>query len=266
MAQAHSARDAFPSSYDLAIRCLDLTSLDGTETDEQVRALCRRAMLPDARDPTVPSVAAVVVYPRFVRLAAEILEDGPVRVASVAGFPFAEGPLESRLREIREAVANGAAEIDVVMNRRAFEEGRQDEVSTEIAGAKEAAGPALLKIILETGELGTAARIRQASMLAIAAGADFLKTSTGKVGRGATLAAARTMMEVARDVRAETGRVVGIKVSGGVRTTEEAGSYIDLLATTLGDEWLSPDRFRIGASSLLDQLVDALRTARGKDG
>jgi deoxyribose-phosphate aldolase len=265
MAQAHSARDAIQSSYDLAIRCLDLTSLDGSETEEQVRALCGRALRPDAEDPTVPSVAAVVLYPRFVRLAAEILGDAPVRVASVAGFPFAEGSLESRLQEIRQAVADGAGEIDVVMNRSAFDEGREEEVSTEIAGAKQAAGPALLKVILETGELATSKRIEEAAHLAMSAGADFIKSSTGKVGSGITHDAALAMMEAVRDHGEETGRSVGVKVSGGVRTAEQALSYLELLEKTLGDEWLSPDRFRIGASSLLDQLV-ALRTGRGGEG
>lgn len=242
-------------SLHLAIRCLDLTSLDGDETKEQVVELCDRAVGPGPEDSSIPSVAAVVLYPSMVSVAANELAGSGVRVASVAGFPEADGPLENRLAEIRRAVADGADEIDIVLNRPLFESGRADEAAEEIRRAKVAAGSSTLKVILETGELGSADRIREASVLAMGAGAQFLKSSTGKVGTGATPEAAVTMMEAARDFHRETETAVGIKVSGGVRTAEQALTYLDLLESKLGADWLTPERFRIGASSLLDDLV-----------
>jgi deoxyribose-phosphate aldolase len=248
---------------ELAIRCLDLTSLDGSETPEQVRDLCDKAIRPDPDDPKVPGVAAVVLYPPFVATASERLKGTDVGVATVIGFPMPKEPLAKRLAEIHAALDAGATEIDSVLDREAFLSGRQREAAEEIERSKEAAGSALLKVILETGELGSSERIREASMLAMTAGADFLKSSTGKVGGGATVATALSMMESARDFREETGRAVGIKVSGGIRKPEQALAYIDLLHTTLGAEWLGPKHFRIGASSLLDELVARLRAERG---
>ena len=260
MSEAPSAQSA-TTSYDLAIRCLDLTSLDGSETAEQVLDLCDRALRPDPDDPTVPSVAAVVLYPELVAVAAGRLRGSTVAVASVAGFPSAESPLETRLAEIRRALDDGAEEIDVVMNRPLFLADQAD-AAEEIRRAREAAGRAILKVILETGELGTAERIRQAALLAMAAGADFVKSSTGKVGEGVSPDAALAMMEAARDFHRDNGRPVGIKVSGGVRTAEQAMGYLRLAEDTLGQEWLTPDRLRIGASGVLDELVGAMRAAR----
>jgi deoxyribose-phosphate aldolase len=248
---------------ELAIRCLDLTSLEGSETTEEVGALCEKAIHPDPDDPTTPNVAAVVLYPAMVPVAAELLKGSPVRVASVNGFPTPEAPLEDRLEEIRIAVGAGASEIDAVLDRDRFLSGDREGAAREIARAKEAAGPALLKVILETGELGSSERIREASILAMNAGADFIKSSTGKVGSGVTPEAAATMMEAARDFHRDGGRAVGIKISGGIRTVEQATPYLDLLQATLGSDWLRPERFRIGASALLDDLVAHLRRDPG---
>jgi len=251
-----------PSAYasqNLAIRCLDLTSLDGDETADQVLALCDRAVRPDPEDSAVPSVAAVELYPAMISVASERLKGTGVKIASVAGFPGAEGPLEDRLAEIRRAIADGAEEIDIVLNRPLFLSGRADEAGTEIRKAKDAAGSATLKVILETGKLESVGHIREAASLAMTSGADFIKTSTGKVGAGATLAAALAMMEAAGEFYGDTGTAVGIKVSGGVRTAEQAMSYLELLEDTLGRQWLTPARFRIGASALLDELVTRVR-------
>ena len=262
MSQGLASSSSATPSFHLAIRCLDLTSLDGEETEEQVVALCDRAVRPDPNDPEVPAVAAVVLYPGMVRVAARRLRGTGVKVASVAGFPSAEGPLDVRLAEIRRAVEDGADEIDIVLNRRLFLAGGTEEAQTEIRRAKEAAGPATLKVILETGKLESPARIRDAAMLAMTSGANFLKTSTGKVGTGATLAAAMAMMAAAGEFHGDTGIAVGVKVSGGVRTSEQAMSYLELAEDTLGATWLTPDRYRIGASALLGDLVARLRAER----
>ena len=243
-----------PSSdaIDLAVRCLDLTSLEGDETPEQVTALCEKATRPGAE---LPSVAAVVLYPQLVSMAVERLRGTGVKVATVNGFPAPTEPLAKRLAEIHAAIDAGADEIDIVLDREAFMSGSNDAAAEGIRRAKEEAGSATLKVILETGELGTEKRIRDASMLAMAAGADFLKTSTGKVGAGASPAAARAMMGAVREFATEDGKAVGVKVSGGVRTTDQALEYMSLVEAELGSEWLTPERFRIGASSLLDDLV-----------
>jgi deoxyribose-phosphate aldolase len=259
MSQDPSPSSPTPSPH-LAVRCLDLTALEGDETKEQVVELCERAIRPDPEDPSIPSVAAVVLYPSMVSVAANELGGSGVRVASVAGFPSAEGPLEERLAEIRRAVADGADEIDIVLNRPLFTSGRTEEAGEEIRLAGEAAGSSSLKVILETGELETPERIRDAARLAMEAGADFIKTSTGKVATGATPGAARVMMESARDFHRQTGTAVGIKVSGGVRTTEQAMAYLGQVEATLGADWLTPERFRIGASALLAELIGRIRS------
>ena len=252
------------ASLHLAVRCLDLTSLEGTETPEQVAALCEKAVSPDPEDSSIPSVAAVVLYPPLVSLAVDRLKGTGVKVASVAGFPRPTEPLPKRLAEIHSAIDFGADEIDIVMNLEAFNAGRLDEVKEEIVRAKEEAGDASLKVILETGELGSSERIGEAAALAMSAGADFLKSSTGKIGTGATPDAALAMMEAVRAFHEESGRAVGVKVSGGVRTADQAMGYMRIVEETLGSDWLAPDRFRIGASTLLDDLVVRLRqTAAG---
>jgi deoxyribose-phosphate aldolase len=256
-------RDAKLYALDLAIRCADLTTLEGSDTPGKVTAVCSKAVRPDPTDPTIPSVAAVVVYPSLVPVAAERLKGTGVHLASVAGgFPSGLAPVDERLDEIRQAVRWGADEIDIVLNRSAFLAGRYHQAYEEIARSKEAAGSAHLKVILETGELGSYDQIRKASMLAMAGGADFIKTSTGKIGISATYPTALCMMEAARDFHRQTGRAVGIKVAGGIRKAKEAWIYLVILHETLGPDWLTPDRFRVGASTLLNDLLMQVRKER----
>ncbi|HSL10030.1 MAG TPA: deoxyribose-phosphate aldolase [Actinomycetota bacterium] len=263
LAKRSIKKDAKRWALDLAIRCMDLTTLEGVDTVGKVVALCAKAVRPNPLDPSVPSVAAVCLYPNLIPTAVEQLRGTGVKVASVAGsFPGGLGPLEVRLREIRDVVASGADEVDIVLNRSLFLGGRYGEAFEELLAAREAAGPAHLKVILETGELGSYDRIRQASMLAMAAGADFIKTSTGKIGVNATLPNGLAMMEAARDVHRDTGRMVGIKVAGGVRASKQAVQYLVVLHETLGPEWLTPDLFRIGASSLLNDVLMQLEKER----
>ncbi len=258
-------------ALDLTIRCIDLTTLEGTDTAGKIVAMCAKAVRPDPLDASIPSVAAVCLYPQLVPVAAEQLRGTGVHVASVAGaFPAGLGPLDARLREIAEVVELGADEVDIVLNRSLFLGGRYAQAYEEIVAAREAAGAAHLKVILEAGELGSYDRIRQGSVLAMAAGADFIKTSTGKIGTGATLPSALCMMEAARDFHRQTGVEVGIKVAGGVRTSKNAIQYLTLLHETLGGAWMKPDRFRIGASTLLNDVImqiDKERTGRyqGRD-
>ena len=253
-------------ALDLAVRCIDLTTLEGADTPGKIVALCSKAVRPNPLDAAVPSVAAVCLYPQLVPVAAAQLEGTGVLVASVAGgFPSGLGPLDARLREVAEVVELGADEVDIVLNRSLFLAGRYREAFEEIAAAREAAGTTHLKVILETGELGSYDRVRQASVLAMAAGADFIKTSTGKIGTGATLAVALCMMEAAREFHHQTGRRVGIKVAGGVRRSKQAIQYLVLVRETLGDAWLTPTLFRIGASTLLNDVLmqmDKERTGR----
>ena len=240
----------------LAVRCMDLTTLEGADTPGRVLSLCAKALHPEPTDPTVPPVAAVCVYPEVVGVAVEALAGTPVRVASVAGsFPAGLGPLSVRVAEIAAAVAAGADEIDIVLNRSAFLSGRYRQVFDEVVASKEAAGRAHLKVILETGELGSYDAVRRAAMLAMAAGADFVKTSTGKIGTSATLPVALCMAEAIRDFADAGGRDVGLKVAGGVRTAKQSWQYLVVIAETLGERWLNPDLFRIGASSLLNDVL-----------
>jgi deoxyribose-phosphate aldolase len=247
-------------ALDLAIRCIDLTTLEGADTAGKIVAMCAKAVRPDPSDPAIPSVAAVCLYPQLVPIASSRLAGTGVLVASVAGgFPSGLGPLDARLREIEEVVELGADEVDIVLNRSLFLGGRYREAFEELVAAREAAGAVHLKTILEVGELGSFDRIRHASVLAMAAGADVIKTSTGKIGSGATLPAALVMMEAARDFHRETGRAVGIKVAGGVRASKQAIQYLVLLYETLGTDWMTPERFRIGASSLLNDVLMQIR-------
>lgn len=250
----------------LAISCMDLTTLEGADTPGKVLSLCDKALRPEPDAPDVPPVAAVCVYPELVPVATAALAGTSVRVASVAGsFPAGLGPLDARLSEIRTAVAAGAHEIDIVLNRSAFLAGRYRQAFNEVAASKESAGEACLKVILETGELGSYDAVRRASMLAMAAGADFIKTSTGKIGTSATLPAALCMAEAIREFADSEGRLVGLKVAGGIRTAKEAWQYLVVVAETLGRDWLTPHLFRIGASSLLNDVLlqlDHLRLGR----
>ena len=250
-------------ALDLAIRCMDLTTLEGADTVGKIVAMCAKAVRPDPTDPSVPSVAAVCVYPWLVPTAVAHLGGTSVKVASVAGaFPGGLGPFDARLQEIRDVVAMGAHEVDIVLNRSLFLGGRYAQAYEELLAAREAASGVRLKVILEVGELGSYDRIRQASVLAMAAGADFIKTSTGKIGVSATLPNALCMMEAARDFHRDAGRVVGIKVAGGVRKSKQAIQYLVLVHETLGAAWLTPDLFRIGASSLLNDVLMQLGKER----
>jgi len=263
LAKRSIKRDAKLWALDLAIRSMDLTTLEGSDTVGKIVAICAKAVRPNPLDPSIPPVAAVCLYPQLVPVALEHLRGTNVKVASVAGgFPSGLGPLDARLQEIRDVAATGAHEIDIVLNRSLFLGGRYAQAFEELVAAREAAGEARLKVILETGELGSYDRVRQASMLAMAAGADFIKTSTGKIGTNATLPVALCMLEAARDFHRETGRPIGIKVAGGVRAAKQAIQYLVLVHETLGADWMTPDRFRIGASSLLNDVLMQIEKER----
>jgi deoxyribose-phosphate aldolase len=250
-------------ALDLAIRCIDLTTLEGMDTPGKVAQMSAKAVRPDPTDHTVPHVAAVCVYPSLVPVAVESVKGTGVKVAAVAGgFPSGQYPLDSRLEEIRDAVDMGADEIDIVLNRGAFLSGRYKQCYEEIAASKNACGDAHLKVILETGELGSYDQVRKASVLAMAAGADFIKTSTGKIGTSSTHPTALCMFEAVREFHKQTGKKVGVKVAGGIRKAKEAWIYLVILHETLGPDWLNPDLFRIGASTLLNDLLMQIRKER----
>jgi deoxyribose-phosphate aldolase len=256
-------KDAKLFALELAIRCMDLTTLEGSDTPGKVAALCSKAVRPDPTDANIPSVAAVCVYPNLVPTAVERLRGTSVKVASVAtAFPSGQSPLEVKLDETRWVVEQGADEVDMVIDRGAFLSGRYAKVYDEIVRVKEACGDAHLKVILETGELGTYDNVRRASLLAMAAGADFIKTSTGKLPSAATLPVALVMLEAIRDVHDETGRIVGFKPAGGIRASKQAIQQLVLVHETLGPEWLTPDLYRQGASSLLNDVLMQIRKER----
>src|SRR5690242_8334240 len=250
-------------ALELAIRCMDLTTLEGADTPGKVAALCSKAVRPDPGDANVPSVAAVCVYENLVPTCVERLRGSGVNVAAVAtGFPSGQYPTDLKVADARRAVELGADEVDMVIDRGAFLSGRYGHVYDEIVRVKEAAGRAHLKVILETGELGTYENVRRASLLAMAAGADFIKTSTGKVSPAATLPVTLCMLEAIRDVHDDTGRVVGMKPAGGIRTAKQAIQHLCVVHETLGVDWLTPDRFRFGASSLLNDVLMQIRKQR----
>ena len=249
-------------AINLAISCIDLTSLEGSDTAGRVAILCAKAMNPVPGDPSVPRVAAVCVYPAQAPSAARLLNGSGVNVAAVAtGFPSGQVPREVKIEEARIA-ATTAQEIDMVIDRGAFLEGRHREVRSEIEAVKEAVGDRHLKVILETGELGGMDQVRRASWLAMEAGADFIKTSTGKIQPAATLPVAVVMMEAIRDFAWATGREVGFKPAGGIRTSKQAISYLVAVNEILGSGWLRPGRFRLGASSLLNDVLMQLYKER----
>src|SRR5438067_6724285 len=250
-------------ALELAVRMTDLTTLEGMDTPGKVAALCSKAIRPDPSDPNVPSVAAVCVYPNLVPVAKDRLEGSGVKVASVAtAFPSGQSPLDVKLRDVEDAVAFGADEIDMVIDRGAFLSGRYAKVYDEIVRVKEACGQAHLKVILEVAELGTYDNVRRASLLAMAAGGDFIKTSTGKLPGAATLPVTLCMLEAIRDVYEETGRMIGMKPAGGIRQAKQAVQYLVQLHETLGPDRLTPDLYRLGASSLLNDVLMQLRKER----
>jgi len=243
-------------ALDLAIRCMDLTTLEGSDTPGKVTALCAKGIRPKPGDATIPSVAAICIYPARISDAVEHLRGSQVKVASVAtAFPSGQSFTSIKITETEDSVRAGAQEIDMVIDRGAFLAGDYQRVYDEIVAVKEACGSAHLKVILETGELGTYDAVRRASILAMAAGADFIKTSTGKVQPAATLPVSLVMMEAIRDFVRETGRPVGFKAAGGIRTSKQAIAYLVLLYETLGADWMTPDRFRLGASTLLNDVL-----------
>ena len=243
-------------ALDLAVRMVDLTTLEGADTAGKVRALCAKARRPDPSDPGCPSVAAVCVYGDLAPIAVESLRGSGVATAAVAtAFPSGRASLEVKLADTKAAVAAGVQEIDMVIDRGAFLSGRYLDVHDEIVAVKEACGPAHLKVILETGELVTYDNVRRASWLAMLAGADFVKTSTGKVQPAATLPVTLVMLEAVRDFHATTGRAVGVKAAGGIRSAKDAIRYLVVVNETVGDDWLTPERFRFGASTLLNDLL-----------
>jgi deoxyribose-phosphate aldolase len=249
-------KDAKLWALDAAVRMIDLTTLEGADTPGKVRAMCAKARRPDPADPAVPPVAAVCIYPDLVPVARAELAGSTVGIASVAtAFPSGRASLAVKLADTADAVAGGATEVDMVIDRGAFLAGRYGQVYEEIVAVREACGDAHLKVILETGELVTLDNVARASWLAMLAGADFIKTSTGKVSPASTPPVALVMLTAVRDYAQLTGHRVGVKVAGGIRTAKDAVRYLVLVNETAGADWLTPDLFRIGASSLLNDLL-----------
>jgi deoxyribose-phosphate aldolase len=251
-------------ALDLAIRMVDLTTLEGQDTPGKVRALAAKAMRPDPADPTCPAAAAVCVYPDMVATAREVLGDSGVHVAAVAtAFPSGRAAMDIKLADTRDAVEAGADEIDMVIDRGAFLAGRYLQVFEEIVAVREACArpggadgeSAHLKVIFETGELQTYDNVRRASWLAMMAGAHFIKTSTGKVQPAATLPVTLVMLEAVRDWRETTGQMIGVKPAGGIRAAKDAIKYLVMVNEVAGPDWLDPDWFRFGASTLLNDLL-----------
>ena len=241
----------------MAVAMCDLTTLEGKDTPGKVAYLCRKALAPAEPRFAVPPCAAVCVYPTMVKPARKFLgAASPVHVAAVAtGFPSGQYPLATKLAEVRRAVGDGADEIDMVIDRGAFLAGEYARVADEIAATKAACGAAHLKVIFETGELVTLDNVRLASQLAMEAGADFIKTSTGKVTPAATMPVTLVMLEAIRDHYFATGMRIGMKPAGGIRTSKQALAYLVMVKETLGDDWLTPDLFRFGASTLVNDVV-----------
>ncbi len=242
------------------LSCIDLTTLEGSDTRDKVRGLCEKAKSVHTLGPGFPDVAAVCFYPPFARLAKETLKGSTVQVATVAGaFPAGQSPINIKVNEVKFAVDEGADEIDMVISRGKFLEGSYQEVFDEIAAIREVCGQAHLKVILETGELKTVARIRRASELAILAGADFIKTSTGKIQPAATPEAMMVMADTVKEYFEATGKQIGLKPAGGISTCNEALKYFMVVKQTAGEEWLNNKLFRIGASRLTDQVIERLK-------
>ena len=245
----------------LAVSMVDLTTLEGKDSPGKVESLCRKAQVPDPEMET-PQVAAVCVYPAMVKHARKFLGDSPIKIASVAtGFPSGQYPLRTRLQEVKQAVRDGANEIDMVIHRGAFLSGQVQVVQDEIAAVAQACGEATLKVILEVSELETYDNIRAASYLAmqVLRANDFIKTSTGKTSGNATLANNQVMLEAIRDFYLETGVPISMKPAGGIKTAKQSLHYLVAVKETLGDEWLNNQRYRFGASSLLNDLLMQLR-------
>jgi deoxyribose-phosphate aldolase len=264
-------------AIDTAIGMIDLTTLEGADTESRVRSLCAKAMAPDPGDPTTPQVAAVCIYSDLVPVAVDALRGSNIHVAAVTtAFPAGRATMAVKLTDTRDAVRAGAHEIDMVIDRAAFLSGRYLQVFNEIAAIKAACAQddangaangaaARLKVILETGELATYDNVRRASWLAMLAGADFIKTSTGKLSPAATLPVTLIMLEAVRDWRDLTGTQIGVKPAGGIRTAKDAMTYLVMVNEIAGDDWVDPHWFRFGASSLLnDLLLQRQKLANGR--
>jgi deoxyribose-phosphate aldolase len=248
-------------AIDLAISMVDLTTLEGADTHGKVRSLAAKAKRPDPERPDVPRVAAVCVYPDMVKTAVDELTGTGINIASVAtAFPSGRSTMDIKLADTRFAVEQGATEVDMVIDRGAFLSGRYGQVFEEIVKIKEACGDAHLKVILETGELVTYDNVRRASWLALLAGGDFIKTSTGKVQPAATLPVTHVMLQAVRDWKTQTGELRGVKPAGGIRSTKDAIKYLVAVHEVAGPEWLDPNLFRFGASTLLNDLLMQRRT------
>lgn len=249
-------KDSKLQALELALRMMDLTTLEGSDSEGKVRQLCNKAMHPYTELPNIPSVAAVCVYPNRVALAKSILKDSSISIASVAtAFPSGMSSLQIKLDDVSYAVSEGADEIDMVISRGAFLSGEYAKVYDEIAQIKEACGSAHLKVILETGELGSLENVRMASDLAMKAGADFIKTSTGKIAPAATMPVVLVMLHAIRDYYHSTGVKIGMKPAGGIRSSKQAIQYLVMVKETLGNDWLDPSLFRFGASSLANDVL-----------
>ncbi len=256
-------KDSKVHALKLALSMIDLTTLEGQDTPGKVTQLCRKAVHLHSATPGLPHVAAVCVYPTMVGVARRALAGHDIKVASVAtAFPSGMAPLSIKLEETRIAVDEGADEIDMVIARGAFLQGEYQRVFDEIVAVKEACGAAHLKVILETGELGTLDRVRRASVLAIHAGADFIKTSTGKIQPAATMPVTLVMLQAIRDHYRATGRMVGMKPAGGIAKAKQAIHYLVMLRETLGEAWMTPEWFRFGASSLANDLLMQIEKQR----
>lgn len=248
-------------ALDMAIKMMDLTTLEGMDTPEKVRNLARKAITPDPRDLSTPSPAAICVYGDLVKYAKETLAGSGIHVAAVAtAFPSGRASLRVKLEDVKDAVKQGADEIDMVIDRGAYLAGDYLEVYKQILAVKQACqrkdgDHAHLKVILETGELQTYDNIKRASYLAMLAGADFIKTSTGKVGTNATIPITMLMLEAVRDWAEETGIIIGVKPAGGIKTAKDAMKYLVVIKEVAGERWLTPDLFRFGASSLLNDVI-----------
>jgi deoxyribose-phosphate aldolase len=248
------------SALNTILGCIDLTTLEGSDTKEKIVSICRKARTISDTGKGLPDVAAVCFYPPFVRIAKKELEGTDVKVASVAGaFPGGQSPIHVKIQEVKFAVEEGADEIDMVISRGKFLEGEHDVVFDEISAIKDACGHAHLKVILETGELQTVQNIRKASELAINAGADFIKTSTGKILPAATPEAAIIMADTIKEFYDKTGEMIGLKPAGGISTPDQALIYYQLLHAIAGEKWLNKNFFRVGASRLTDELIKKLQ-------
>lgn len=263
LAKRSLKKDSKVQGLRLAMSMIDLTTLEGRDTPGKVFALARKAVRPDPSDPSIPHVAAVCVYPTMIPHVKKIVAGTDVKIAAVAtGFPSGQTYAEVKISETRQAVAAGADEIDMVIDRGALLSGDDEKVFDEIVAVKEACGPAHLKVILETSELANYDQVRRASMIAMFAGADFIKTSTGKLTVGSTLPVTLVMLEAIRDFYHETGKKIGMKPAGGISNSKLALAYLVVLHETLGAEWMTPDLFRLGASSLVNDILMQLRKER----